>query len=351
MKMRILLFCFINTILLSNLTGLAQIDSGKNSDTDSIGKKPDCACDSLWKKENTLEVVRLLEESTAGMAPVWREYNLGDASFILDAGQTSKGHHCLGLWKKGKAVSYARLRNTISMLTPIYSYYLNYKGIDSIPKDRYFTTAKNAPAFKQWMDEMNVESAVYLLVDFSKLPFTVPSIVKVQIAIHESFHTEVMLRYWFTKKGHWPKWDRQPDRQGVQSCYTFNDSARTFIQKELVILSNMVEALLDGKKDKTCSLGNEYVRAREERYNRIKSVKVKFEDGSGGDCRTAEAIMELEEGLADYGSWTLLYNTGKVSKEALLGRYRAMQNDHFYLSGNMLMHSITLVSKEPVNKI
>ncbi|MGZ8525891.1 MAG: hypothetical protein ACXWV1_15775, partial [Chitinophagaceae bacterium] len=43
--------------------------------------------------------------------------------------------------------------------------------------------------------------------------------------------------------------------------------------------------------------------------------------------------------------------TGKVSKEALLGRYRARQNDHFYLSGSMLMHAITLMSKEPVNKI
>ena len=74
-------------------------------------------------------------------------------------------------------------------------------------------------------------------------------------------------------------------------------------------------------------------------------------DGVNGDCRTAESLLELEEGLADYASWTMLYKTGMVNKETLLRRYRANQNDHFYLSGNMLMHAITLMSKDSPEKI
>ena len=348
--MRVYLFClFIFFSFHLRITG--QDNPVPINDSDSIGKKPTCACDSLWKKENAVEVVRSLEGSTATPVEVWPGYNLHNTVFILSAGKTGNGDHCLGLWKAGRAVSYAQVRNTISMLTPMYSYYLNYHGMSNMADKPYFTTAKNAPAFKQWMDTLNVESAVYLPVDFSKLPFKIPAIVKVQILIHEAFHIEVMLRYWYTKKAHWPGWDRQPDREQIQSCYTYNDSARTLIRKELFVLSNMVEALIDEKKNEACTLGKEYLRAREHRYRRLKDLKVKIEDGNVVDCQAAESIMELEEGMADYASWTLLYNTGKVSKEELLSRYRALQNDHFYLSGCMLMHAITLMSKKPENKI
>ena len=113
----------------------------------------------------------------------------------------------------------------------------------------------------------------------------------------------------------------------------------------------MVEVLIDGKKSEACTLGKEYLKAREHRYRQLKDLKVKIDDGSEFDCQAAESIMELEEGMADFESWTLLYNTGKVSKKELLSRYRALQNDHFYLSGCMLMHAITLMTKNPENKI
>ncbi len=348
--MRIYLFCLLGFLSLQ-LRILGQDNPVPIDDADSIGKKPTCACDSLWKKENAAEVVRSLEGATATPELIWPGYNLHNTVFILSAGKTGNGDHCLGLWKAGRAVSYAQVRHTIGMLTPMYSYYLNYQGVDGLADDPYFTTAKNAPAFKQWMDKLNVESAVYLPVEFSKLPFKIPAIVKVQILIHEAFHIEVMLRHWYTKKGQWPNWDRQPDRKQLQTCYIFKDSARTLIQKELLVLSNMVEALLDGKKNEACRSGKEYLNARENRYKRLRDIEVRIENGDKADCQKAESIMELEEGMADYASWTLLYNTGKVSKKELLSRYRAFQNDHFYLSGCMLMHAITLMSKKPENKI
>ncbi|HMU45919.1 MAG TPA: hypothetical protein PKC72_06090 [Chitinophagaceae bacterium] len=339
-----ILFC-----LLLNFSLHAQkIDQKTNKD---FGDKPSCDCDSMWKKPDVAEFVDLLQKATSEKTYVWPGYNLSDATMIISAGQIAKGDHCLGLWKNGKALSYAQFSNTLQMLTPLYSYYLNYAGMDSIPDEPFFTTSKNAPALENWIKQMNVSSAVYMPVDFSKLPFKVPALVKVQLAIHEAFHVEVMLKYWYTQKGNWPKWDKQPDRKRVQICYTYNDSSRVMIQKELGILADMIEALLDGKKTNACILGEKYVETRETRYQKLKGVTTKLADDKDGDCETAESFFELEEGLADYGSWTILYNIGMAGKDALLKRYRAMQNDHFYLSGCMMMHAITLMSKKPVEKI
>jgi hypothetical protein len=112
-----------------------------------------------------------------------------------------------------------------------------------------------------------------------------------------------------------------------------------------------LEALLDQQKEKACTLGKEYLTARENRFAGLHDVHINMNTGQEGDCRAAESILELEEGLADYGSWTILYNRGMASREQLMKRYRAQQNDHFYLSGAMLMHAITLMSKKPAFRI
>jgi hypothetical protein len=348
--MKSYLLFFVNVMMLSNLEGHAQISKIKNDQTISFDKEPTCNCDSLWKKPDARDFVRLLEKATTGMQ-VWPGYDLGNATFILDAGKTGKGDHCLGLWKKGKAVSFAQLKDSIRMLTPIYSYYLKYKEMDSIPADPLFQTARNAPGFVNWMTELNVSTAVYMPVSFPKLPFSLPPVVKVQLGIHEAFHVEVMLKYWYTGTGSWPKWDKQPDRGALQVCYTNNDPERTLIQKELMILADLVEALLDGRKENARILGDEYLHARNNRYKGSNDIKIKLADDVRGDCEAAESIMELEEGLADYGSWKILFDMGMVNREELLKRYRAKQKDHFYLSGCMLMHAITLMSDKPQGSI
>ena len=346
-------FFFLSIFILGNtISSFGQRDTVIIQETSSVSEpvEPDCGCDTLWEKPDTKEFIELLEKSTSGHHPVWPGYSMEDGSYIIDAGQLKSGEHCFGLWQKGKLRAYACFDQTLRMLTPLYSYFLQYPGMDTIPSEPFFHTADKAPAFKIWMENEGVSSAVYMPMDFSKLPFTIPTYVKVQLATHEAFHIEVMMRYWFTKKGAWPSWDKQPDRPGVQVCYTYEDSARTQIQKELGILADMVEALLDGKKDKACLLGGLYLTAREARYQRLKNVTVKLADGVEGDCSQAESLMELEEGLADYASWGILYNNGFVSKADLLKRYRAQQKDHFYLSGCMLMHAVVLMSGEDPNK-
>lgn len=340
--LQVLILCF------SIIKGYAQTDTTYKT---VISEKPSCDCDSLWKKEDVADFIHLLEKATSQPTPVWPGYHLNDGTYIISAGQTRDGNHCLGLWQKGKVISYARFKNTIKMLTILYSYYLDYPEIGTIPDEPFFTTAAKVPEFKEWMRDMHISSAVYMPVDFSKLPFKVPALTKLQLAIHEAFHIEVMLRYWYTHKGSWPAWDKQPDRSGMQSCYTYNDSDRVLIRKELTILADMIDALINDQRRKACTLGYSYLKERDNRYQKTGPVKVRLGDNTDGDCKTAEAFLELEEGLADYGSWTLLYNIGMASKEDLLKRYRAQQNDHFYLSGAMLMHALTLMDKKPVERV
>lgn len=104
-----------------------------------------------------------------------------------------------------------------------------------------------------------------------------------------------------------------------------------------------MEALLSQKKEEAIEAGEQVLQWRAERYERLDTVMVTLQDGSPGSCATVEAIMELEEGLADYDSWTKLYEASVATPEQLLQRYRANQKDHFYLTGAMFLHAISLM--------
>ena len=224
----------------------------------------------------------------------------------------------------------------------LYSYFYATDTITS----GYAVLAKagqQAPDFSQWMKQLAIDRAVYMPVSFPDFPIELTALKKVQLAVHESFHVEVMLPVWFTGRGPWPQWDRQPDRPGVQVCYTHSDTVAALIQREKSALADMVEALLSQKKEEAIKAGEKVLQWRAERYEWLDTVTVALQDGSPGSCATVEAIMELEEGLADYGSWTKLYDAGVVSDKQLLQRYRANQKDHFYLTGAMFLHAISLM--------
>ena len=302
-----------------------------------------CGCDTLWSNPVTQEFVAILEKTTSSNHPVWKNYNLGYGAFVLNAGQVNDTTHCLGLWKKGKALSFICAGDIPKMLTPLYSYYLNYKNLKEIDP-KYTATYEKALEFSTWMKINDIETAVYMPTNFPKFPFKIPAKTKTQLAIHEAFHIEVMLRYWYTHKGFWPKWDKQPDRTGVSSCYTMNESTQSLIEKEQETLSLMIESLLDNKKPEAIRHGNTFLETREARYESLKDNQVKLADDHIGDCKTAEGLMEIEEGIADYASWVKMYDIGVVSREELIRRYNAKQKDIFYLTGCMLLHATVLMN-------
>lgn len=303
----------------------------------------DCGCDSLWTKQVTKDFVSVLEETTKSNYLIWKDYHINDGAYVLNAGKIADSTYCLGLWRKGEAISYKCSKDVPKMLTPLYSYYLNYSNRNT-EQSKLFDTYKGAPDFSFWMNDNSIESAVYMPTDFPKFPFKIPAKMKTQLAVHETFHVEVTLRYWYTNKGFWPKWDRQPDRAGVQSCYLENVSIIKLIDEEQELLALTIEALLDKNELEVIKSANEFLKKREERYKLLSNKKIKLGDDTYADCRLGEAFMEIEEGIADYASWMVMYNIGTVSREDLLKRYRAKQKDRFYLTGCMLLHASSLMN-------
>ncbi len=311
--------------------------------TKTIIEKTNCDCDSLWSKPKTKAFVEALEASTSKEFQIWPEYGIKDGKYILNAGKNSDSLYCLGLWKSGKNIEKICSEDVPSMLTPLYSYYLNYDDVNRMDSI-FFQTASMSPDFTNWMVKHDIESAIYMPTEFPDFPFEIPAKTKAQLAVHESFHTETMLKYWYTGKSQWPAWDKQPDRSKISLCYSNSKTVEKLIAKELEALSNMLEALLNDEKQNAIKYGSQFLTTRTLRYSNLNDVEIDLNTGSMGSCEKAEAIMEIEEGLADYGSWSVMYEMGIFTQEELLKRYRAQQKERFYSTGSMLMHTMHLMS-------
>ncbi len=302
-----------------------------------------CGCDSLWIKNEAKAFVNILEKTTRVNHLIWPGYQIGDGTYVLNAGQTADSTYCLGLWQGGRALSYKCSKDIPKMLTPLYSYYLNY-GNEKKKEDIFFNTHKGAPDFTAWMQQNSIKTAVYMPVSFPDFPFEIPPKTKTQLAIHEAFHIEVMLEYWYTEQGHWPAWDQQPDRSQLNLCYTQNDIVAELIQKEQELLVQLIEALLDSKKGIAKKLGNEFLKIRTQRYQELEEVSINADEENTIDCQTAETIMEIEEGIADYASWVQMFELELFNRQDLIKRYRALQKDKFYLTGCMMLQAATLMN-------
>jgi len=301
-----------------------------------------------WNRAVAKNFADTLIKATNDPMQVWDTYKLGDGAVILNAGKNSDSLNCLGLFRNGQVLGYLETEESPKLATPLYGYYLNFEEIVNQEDNPLLGISVQPKQISQWLESYQIESAVLMPVEFPKFPFKIPTLKKVQIAIHEAFHVEVMLRYWFTKKGKWPAWDAQPSRSETRECYNLNEEISSTFREEQLTLSRLIDALIEDKKEQVCELGNSYLNQREKRYQQVKEVKVTRADETICDCKEAEVIMELEEGIADYASWAMLYDIGISSREELIQRYQASQNEPFYLTGAMLLHAIAIMSNDNI---
>jgi hypothetical protein len=304
---------------------------------------PPPECQAVWSDEAAREVAQGLASATGSARPVWHGYDLGDGSYVVHAGPSDSGTACLGLWRDGRAVAFASLAAEPALLTPLYGYYFAPDWHGS-PDEAIIHRATQPPAIRAWLEGLGVESAVILPVNVQDFPIELSAFDKLQVAIHEGFHLFVQAPRWYASTGPWPAWDRQPDRAGVRACYSATQAAEAAIQEERATLVQLVDHLLDGDSAGACRAGATFLARRRARYAMLADVRVARADGTPTGCREAEALMELEEGTADYASWTVLYDLGQTSRERLRRRYQAMQNDMYYLTGAMQLHAMQLMA-------
>jgi hypothetical protein len=305
---------------------------------------PSAGCEVAWTDSTTVKFVEQLELATKDGHRVWKDYKLGDGAVVLHPGKSADSTECLGLWQNGRVTDYFTSEQVPKLATSLYGYYLNFDDVREGYENPLTAKSQQPEAINQWLTSHGVKSAVLMPTDFPQFPFEIPALKKMQLAIHEAFHVEVMIRYWYTGKGDWPAWDEQPDRRGLQNCYNTSDTLKQALNAEKGQLIALIEFLLDNDKSSACQAGEAFLRLREARYSMLTDVAIDRPDGTQCDCPEAENIMELEEGLADYASWTMLYDMGLSTREELIKRYNAIQNEPFYLTGAMLMHAIALMN-------
>jgi hypothetical protein len=208
--------------------------------------------------------------------------------------------------------------------------------------------ARQPESIRTWLEQAGIRSAVVLPIEVPNFPIELTTLRKSQLAIHEAFHVEVQAPRWYASTGAWPAWDQQPDRPGVQACYTSSSEVEAALAREREDLVALVTGLLDSDSVRACSAGASFLSQRAARYGMLHDVHVARYDGTAGSCREAEAIMELEEGTADYASWVPLFELGQATRDQLLRRYRAIQQDAFYLTGNMQLHAVRLMYPDSI---
>jgi hypothetical protein len=307
--------------------------------------EPSVECAAAWNEGPARELTDLLLQATSAHRTIWTDYDTGDAAYVIYTVAPDSAGVCLGLWREGRAVGFAHTDDFPVLLTPLYGYYFasDWHGGPDVPMLEH---AMQPASIRAWLESEGVESAVVLPVTAPDFPMQLPPLVKVQLGMHEAFHVNVQAPRWYASTGNWPSWDRQPDRPGVQACYTANDEAIAASAAEREQLATLIENLLDGDTAAACEKCRAFLAQRMARYALLEDIHVMRSDSTQGSCAEAEAIMELEEGTADYASWTLLHDLGLASRESLLRRYRAIQNDAFYLTGAMQLHAVALMQPD-----
>jgi hypothetical protein len=203
--------------------------------------------------------------------------------------------------------------------------------------------ATQPPSIAEWLADLGLHSAVVVPVRVEGLGVEITPLQQSQTALHEAFHVHVQAPRWIANGGEWPAWDLQPDRAGVAACYRGDANVEFALADEQAALDRLVSALLDGAREAACNAGTDFLEHRALRYERAAEIVVARHDGEPGTCSDAEAILEAEEGTADFASWAVLHTIGEVTRDQLFGRYRAAQQAPYYVTGAMQLHGVYLM--------
>lgn len=330
----------IVVLIVSTLSCTGRDGTQESDAYSSQSPEPPVECVSAWSSEAASNLVDVLVAATAPGEPVWAQYGLEHGSYVVYAGESIEGGSCLGIWQGGEIKGYGIFSVKPKLLTPLFGYFHPWQGKDGAALE------PQPPEIKEWFAEIGLETAVIVPVRVEGFPFELSPFQLVQVALHEAFHVEVQMPRWFGSTGAWPVWDQQPDRAALKACYSGDVSIESVFKDERDALVDLISALLDGDRASACNSGEQFLSRRSARYELLGEAHVNDHEGVPGTCEMAEDIMELEEGTADFASWSWLYHLGQTSRSRLLGRYQAQQDERFYQTGAMQLHALMLMDPD-----
>jgi hypothetical protein len=190
-----------------------------------------------------------------------------------------------------------------------------------------------------------IDRATLLRVDFDPAPFagldlskyiSSYDVLRFLWVVHETFHLNSQFPTWLDQvpRYAWPAWDRQPSRPELAArCYGGKDAP--LAAEERAALVGAFDAL-HRRSDTAggCAAIRSFLDARRRRYAALADIRVSAANGTIG-CDSAEAIMELEEGSADYIAAATVLDLGLMSLDQIATGFRQPLVEPFYGHGSM----------------
>jgi hypothetical protein len=301
-------------------------DDDATSDDDDAGPAPmrPPGCEDAFKDPTASQLIEGLDAVGALEEEVWPGHRPQDGAVVLY--EVHPAGHC-ALLHRAEIVDYALLAPEPALLTPAFGYQLPWTtGPDWVAP---LGAASQQPAdWVDWLADHDVDRAAILPVFPEGLPVGLSSLSHQQLAVHEAFHVTVQAGAWFGEPSHpWPAWDEQPNRAELAACY-----ADAGVQQEQSSLRDAVAAARAGDWDAGCMAYRSFQLTRIAR--RPGGLLVTAADGQTQiGCSTAEAILELEEGIAEYAGWSPLLDAGLANEAQLSATLGASTDEPFYKFG------------------
>ncbi|MFK8001663.1 MAG: hypothetical protein AB8H86_18865 [Polyangiales bacterium] len=276
----------------------------------------------------------------------WPGYRLDGHDIVFEwLGDES---HCFAHWSRGEVVTVAEHTQPMQLMLGIFGFLITDFG-DKAPEDRMggflvgdvpasilaSLHARDAKAALAWV--MNPE---HMLADhpLGAAMADNPRLWRNFLIAHESVHVNLQFARMFGEdtRHDYPSWSIQPDREALVATCFENEVARALHDEEMATNASAVREIFAGNVDEARAHARRFIQLRRERYAVLGGAKVRGQHGTNHTCEEAEAIWELDEGLADYVAVRALIEGGVAEPEWFIERISARdsQDASFYYSGS-----------------
>lgn len=290
-------------------------------------------CASFTNSPRLRNVASLLEGQEGH--DFWPNYAPEENTVVFLGAEGERG--CAVVRSAGTSTT-LELPAPLALPTPVYWFYMNVDPAVAAEPLRGFAAAMalGREDLTDVLQEKGIGRALLINIDTGTEALTSPETdaafdgIEENLAfmvLHESVHLNLQYPVWFDQgdaNGVWPSWDAQPDLATVlQDCYGLAESAQ---EAEWEALRS---ALREGE-----SLDSFF--AARDRRRSTRTTTIEDFRGASHSCREAEAIVELEEGGADFIAFRTAVTLGWVTRDEMLAyldlRWRAAPHYAFGLA-------------------
>lgn len=276
----------------------------------------------------------------------WPGYRLSEHDVVFE--WLGDDTHCFAHWSQGEVVVVAGHAQPMQLMLGIFGFLItDYADKSEAERMGGFLVGDVPPSILASLRERSATAALawvmnpeHILADhpLGDAMAENPRLWRAFLIAHESVHVNLQFARMFggDTRYEYPSWSVQPDRAAlVATCYE-HESARALHEQEMVENADAVRDVFAGRVDEGRAHAQEFIRLRRQRYAALGEATVPGQNGTQHSCEEAEAIWELDEGLADYVAARALIEGGVAQPDWFIERITERENldASFYYSGS-----------------